>query len=205
MSLRTFKLRMRKQGFSTFPSKGARSINRAIREVEGRLLGASAEALDDGGTRERLEGRLEDCLAERKRFLSKFERKFATRDRGLVVAPSQSFLNLRKRLGKWRQKAQRRAVRQLTAEGLSAEALSGRGAGRAPPPPPAPAPAAGPARAGRAGLPAPKPRTVCLNISFKHLLVSQRGTPGPDTRPREQETHAALRSVRPPYPAETLL
>ena len=66
------------------------------------------------------------------------------------MAPSQSFLNLRKRLGKWRQKAQRRAVRQLTAEGLSAEALAGRGAGRAPPRPPAPAPAAGPARAGRA-------------------------------------------------------
>ena len=144
MSLRTFKLRMRKQGFSTFPSKGARSINRAIREVEGRLLGASAEALDDGGTRERLEGRLEDCLAERKRFLSKFERKFATRDRGLVVAPSQSFLNLRKRLGKWRQKAQRRAVRQLVAEGLPAERPSAlipqgalgapRGAGAAGPP-----------------------------------------------------------------------
>jgi len=150
MSLRTFKLRMRKQGFSTFPSKGARSINRAIREVERHLQ--SAEAVDDGGTRERFEGRLADCIAERKRFLSNFERKFATQDKGLVVAPSKSFLNLRKRLGKWGQKAQRRAIRQLVTEGLSAEALSQRGADRVPPPPPAPAPGAVPARAGRAEL-----------------------------------------------------
>jgi len=143
MSLRTFKHRMRKQGFSTFPSKGARSINRAIREIRERLgqLPPAADAADDGGARERLEGCLAGALGERARFLSEFFFKYTTRDAGLAVAPSESFFHLRKRLGKWRQKAQRRAVRQLVAGGLSAER------------PPALVPQGAPRGAGAAGGP----------------------------------------------------
>ena len=122
MCLTTFKHRMRERGFASFPSKGARSINRALRELQAQL--ASARAEGQANYANMIQGRLVACVAERELFLSTFLQKLETRDRALRVAPSKAFMRLRSRMHKCKYKKgqKQRAlakVSELISEGLS--------------------------------------------------------------------------------------
>ncbi len=126
MCLTTFKHRMRARGFSSFPSKGARCINRALKELEDQLRSALSE--DDNDYADVLRGRLAACLEERKRFLEAFSDKLDKGDFDARVVPSQDFMRLRSRMHKCRfkKKGQKMALQRLISEGLSLRALQGR-------------------------------------------------------------------------------
>ena len=122
MCLTTFKHRMRQRGFASFPSKGARSINRALRELQAQL--ASARAEGQAKYANMIQGRLVACVEERELFLSTFLQKLETRDPALRVAPSKAFMRLRSRMHKCKYKKGQKEralakVSALIADGLS--------------------------------------------------------------------------------------
>ena len=125
MCLTTFKHRMRARGFSSFPSKGARCINRALKELQDQL--GSALSADENDYADLLRGRLAACLEERKRFLEAFSDKLDKGDFDARVVPSQDFMRLRSRMHKCRfkKKGQKLALQRLINEGLSERALRG--------------------------------------------------------------------------------